>query len=150
MFDSSVLLAGPAQAGSTPAVVFECAAVAKGADGVTVRLCGSDKDAISREAITCTNWFRARPGAPANPADYRYELIRKVLLAKTGRNEKVDFAVARKAIGAARVPITVHSVVADLDTLDFWYAPGKFLAAPGEGDFVKLPMKEWLTEGPKR
>ncbi|MCY2925998.1 MAG: C45 family autoproteolytic acyltransferase/hydrolase [Planctomycetota bacterium] len=82
MFDSSVLLAGPVQAGSPPAMVFECAAVAKGADGVTVRRCGGDQDAISREAITCTNWYRARPGAPANPADLRYELIRKVLLAR--------------------------------------------------------------------
>ena len=45
---------------------------------------------------------------------------------------------------------SIQKGVNEVKRLDFWYAPGKFLTAPGEGDYVKLPMKEWLTEAPKR
>jgi hypothetical protein len=145
MFDQAILMAGPVKDGTGPAVVFE-----RGADGttrgdITVRGAGDNEPAISREEIACTNHFRKGPGPRHDAANYRYWLIQKVLAAKTGRGDKVDFTVARKIMGAARLPITVHTVIADLDTLDFWYAAGEFLSPPGPGDFVKLPVKQWFA-----
>ena len=94
----------------------------------------------------CTNHYRKRVKPGINLLHYRYPLMRRVLMAKTGRGEKVDFDIARKTMGAVRLPITVHTVIADLDTLDFWFAPGEFLLPPGNRDYVRLPVKAWLAE----
>lgn len=117
MFDSGILVAAPARGGSSPAMVFECAAGPRAEEGVTGRRAGQNSGDLPSEAIACTNHFRVRPSPPGDGVDYRYDLVRRVLRAKTGRGEKMDFALARKALGAAALPITVHSVVADLDTL---------------------------------
>jgi hypothetical protein len=47
-------------------------------------------------------------------------------------------------MGAVRLPVTVHPVIADLDALEFGYAPGEFLSPPGNRDYVKLPVRGWL------
>ena len=65
--------------------------------------------------------------------------------AKRGVVSALDHDAARKAMGTARLPITTHTVVADLNTLDFWFASGEFLDPPSRGDFVKLPVKSWVS-----
>jgi len=145
MFDNGILLAAPVTDGTTPALVFEYDGDQSKDSGVTVRRPADDEQRFGREMIACTNHFlkRVRPGV--NPLQYRYPLMGRVVAAKTKRGEKVDFDVARKTMGAVRLPITVHTVIADLNTLEFWYAAGEFFSPPGRSDFVKLPMKAWLT-----
>jgi len=148
MFDSSILLAAPVADGSRPAVVFEYDGDQARTGGVTVRTSDDNEPKLSRELLACTNHFRKRAAAGVNLLRYRYPLMRQVLMAKTGRGERVDFDIARKTMGAVRLPITVHTVIADLHTLDFWYAPGAYLSPPGNRDYVKLPVKDWLAPRP--
>ncbi|MFB3891626.1 MAG: C45 family autoproteolytic acyltransferase/hydrolase [Phycisphaerae bacterium] len=144
MFDNAMLLAAPVADGTPPAVVFECGVDRSRDKGVTVRRPQDNDAQLGPDAIVCANHFRKRAGPRADPLPYRYPLMRDVLNAKAARGDETDFAVARKTMGAARLPITVHTVIADLTTMDFWYAPGEFLSPPGPRDFVRLPMKEWL------
>ncbi len=145
MFDQVILLAAPDRDGRPPALVFECGANRTVDKGVTVRRPGDDEKRLGGEAIVCTNHFRKRAGPRSDVAYFRYPLMQQVLAARARRKEPVDFTTACKTMGAVRLPITVHTVIADLDTLDFWYAPGEFLSPPEPHDFVKLPMKEWLA-----
>ncbi len=140
MFDSNVLLAAPVSDGTPPALVFECAGDLKAADAVTVRLPGEDK-MLPGPAIACANHFRKRPECAQDDVGRRYRTVARTLGVK---GQRVDFATARDTLQAASVSITMHSVVADLNTRDFWYAAGEMLAAPSPGKFVKLPVKEWL------
>ncbi len=144
MFDNAILLAAPVADGSPPAVVFEYNSDYSKDKGVTVRTPADNEEKLSREMITCTNHFRKRLKPGFNLTYYRYPLMRRVLMAKTNRGLKVDIDIARKTMGAVRLPITVHTVIADLNTLDFWFAAGEFLSPPGHRDYVKLPMREWL------
>ncbi len=145
MFDNAILLAAPLTDGTPPALVFEYNGDRSGDRGVTVRRVEDNEKELSREMITCTNHFRKRTKPHFNLLGYRYPLMRRVLMAKTGPGEKVSFDIARKTMGAVRLPITVHTVIADLNTREYWFAPGDYLLAPGNRDFVKLPMKKWLT-----
>ncbi|MCY2928010.1 MAG: hypothetical protein NTV86_00670 [Planctomycetota bacterium] len=43
---------------------------------------------------------------------------------------------------------SIQKGVNEVKRLDLWYAPGKFLSPPGERDFVKLPVGEWLSGQP--
>jgi len=146
MFDSSIFLAAPVNDGTNPALVFEYNNDYSKDKGVTVRKPEDNEKQLSREMIACTNHFRKRTGLRFSLIRYRYPLMRRVLMAKTNRGQKVDFDIGRKTMGAVRLPITIHTVIADLNTLDFWFASGEFLSPPGRRDFVKLPMKAWLTE----
>lgn len=145
MFDNGILLAAPVTDGTTPAIVFEYDGNPSKDSGVTVRRPADDEERYGREMIGCTNHFLKRVRPRVNPLHYRYPLMARVLTAKTKRGEKVDFDVARKTMGAVRLPITVHTVIADLNTLEFWYAAGEYLSPPGRSDFVRLPMKDWLA-----
>jgi len=146
MFDNSIFLAAPVADGTAPAFVFEYTGDRTKDKGITVRTVEDNEKELSREMLTCTNHFRKRVKPGISPINYRYPLMRRVLMAKTGRGELVDFDLARKTMGAVRLPITVHTVIADLNTLDFWFAAGEFLSPPGNHDFVKLPMAEWLRD----
>lgn len=144
MFDNSIFLAAPVTDGTTPAVVFECNDDRENDRGVTVRTPADNEKKLAGELLTCTNHFRKRVEPQWNPMNYRYPLLRQVLMAKTGRGELVDFDIARKTMGAVRLPITVHTAIADLNARELWYAPGGYLNPPGNRDFVKLPLREWL------
>jgi len=144
MFDNSILLAAAVSDGTAPAVVFEYDGDLGDGGGVTVRTAADNESKLPREMIACTNRYRKRTRPRFNLLHYRYGLMRQVLAAKTGRGLKVDFDIARKTMGAVRLPITVHTVIADLNTMDFWYAPGELLSPPGNRDFVKLPVARWL------
>jgi len=146
MFDNAVLLAAPVSDGTRPALVFEYNGDRTKDRGVTVRRSEDNEPELSREMITCANHFRKRVVQDLTfaPSEYRYPLMRRVLMAKTGRGEKVGFDVSRKTMGAVRLPITVHTAILDLNALDFWFAPGDFLSPPGNRDYVKLPLKTWL------
>ena len=143
MFDNAILLAAPVADGTSPGLIFEYDSDPSQASSVTVRTPQDNEKELSQEMITCTNHFRKR--AKPSGTCYRYPLMRQVLMAKTGRGQKVDFDIARKTMGAVRLPITVHTAIADLNTREFWLAEGEFLSPPGNHDYVKLPMKEWLT-----
>jgi len=145
MFDNNILLAAPVGDGTTPALVFEYNGDRRKDKGVTVRRPADNEDYYGREMIACTNHFRKRRRPTVNPLNYRYPLIGRVLKTKTDRGEKVAFDLAYRTMAAVRLPITVHTVIADLNALEFWYAPGGFLVPPGRDDFVKLPIKAWLT-----
>jgi hypothetical protein len=147
MFDNSILLAAPVADGTPPALVFEYTGDYTRDRGVTVRAPDDNEPGLSREIITCTNHFRKRVAPKFNPLNYRYPLMHRVLMAKTDRGEKVGFDIARKTMGAVGLPITVHTIIADLNTRELWFAPGELLAAPGKRDFVKLPVGEWLPGG---
>jgi len=144
MFDNAVMVASPVSDGTVSALVFEYTGDRTKDKGVTVRRPGDNEKGLSREMITCTNHFRKRVEPSFNMLHYRYPLMRRVLMAKTGRAEKVDFDIARKTMGSVRLPITVHTAVADLNTLELWFASGEFLSPPGNRDYVKLPLAEWL------
>ncbi|MBN1670890.1 MAG: hypothetical protein JXR37_07650 [Kiritimatiellae bacterium] len=156
MFDNNILLAAPVTDGTTPALVFEYNNDPAKPSYATVRRPEDVANELNRQMITCTNRYRKRErdsvvrttaGAPLVGATaYRSELMFNVVKAKTRRGQPVDFTVGRKAMGAVRVPLTVHTVVADLNTLEFWYAPGEFMAPPGPRDFVKIPVKDWLRQ----
>ncbi|MHC4778567.1 MAG: C45 family autoproteolytic acyltransferase/hydrolase [Planctomycetota bacterium] len=144
MFDNSIMVAAPVKDGTSPAFVFEINGDRSKDRGVTVRAFSDNEDGLSPEMITCTNHFRKRVLPTSNLTHYRYPLMRRVLMAKTGRGQKVGFDVARKTMGAVRLPITVHTVIVDLDTLDYWFASGAFLSPPGNRDYVELPVASWL------
>ena len=144
MFDNSIFLAAPVRDGTSPALVFEYNNDPAHDSPVTVRSSGDNEEGLSREMLTCTNHFRKRAEPKSEIGCYRYPLMRRVLMAKTGRGEKVDFDIARKTMGAVRLPITVHTALVDLNTLEFRLAEGEFLSPPGNRDYVTLPMKEWL------
>jgi hypothetical protein len=146
MFDSSILLAAPVRDGTPPALVLECGADHSRDSGVTVRRPQDNETPLGREAIACTNNFRKRAGPPTETADYRYSLIRQILRAKANKSEPIGFDLARKVMGSVRLPITVHTVIVDLSTLDLWFAAGEFLLPPGNRDYVRLPLKKWLTD----
>jgi len=151
MFDNSVLLAAPVTDGTDPGVVFEYNGDLSADKGVTVRTSADNEEKLSREMITCINRFDKRAGEDMGYplimlSSYRASLMRNVLMAKTKRGLLVDFDIARKTMGAVRLPLTVHTVIVDLNTLDFWYASGQFLSPPGNHDYVKLPVGEWLRE----
>ncbi|HPD16803.1 MAG TPA: C45 family autoproteolytic acyltransferase/hydrolase [Planctomycetota bacterium] len=145
MFDNAILLAAPVTDGTPPALVFEYNNDYANDRGVTVRGPAENEPELAQEMLACTNHFRKRRKQPFALADYRYPLLRRVLHAETRGEEKLGFEAARKAMGAVRLPITSHTVVADLNTLDFWFATGEFLEPPHRGDFVKLPVKSWLA-----
>ena len=145
MFDNAILLAAPVADGTPPALVFEYNNDTTADRGVTVRRPQDNEPELSPEMIACANHFRKRRKPPFALADYRYPLLRRLLMARTREGEKLDFDAARKAMGAVRLPITVHTAVADLNTLDFWFASGEFLNPPNRHDFIKLPMKDWLS-----
>jgi hypothetical protein len=145
MFDNAILLAAPVTDGTPPALVFEYNNDRSTDRGVTVRRPADNSPALSRQMIACTNHFRKRVEPAFNLTYYRYPLMRRVLMAKTEDGTGVDFDTARKALGAVRLPITVHTAILDLNALDLWFASGDFLLPPGNRDFVKLPLKQWLT-----
>lgn len=146
LFDNAILLAAPVRDGTPPALVFEYNGDRSRDQGVTVRSPADNEKSLSRELIICANHFRkrARPRLLA-ALDYRYAMMRHILMARSRRDEKVGFELARRTMAASRLPITVHSVIADLDTLDVWFAPGAFLSPPHGHDFTKLPIKDWLA-----
>jgi len=145
MFDNAILLAAPVRDGTPPAIVLEYDGDFAKAKGVTVRTPADNEKGLDPEFLTCTNHFRKRAKPGLHVLDYRQFLLRRVLTAKTAHGEKVGLDIAQKAMGAVRLPITVYSVVADLDTLDFWFARGEFLTPPHARDYVQLPMKRWLA-----
>lgn len=145
MFDNSIFVAAPVGDGTPPALVFEVTGERETDKGVTVRRPADNEEGLSAEMLTCTNHFRKRVRPGSNLTYYRYPLMRRVLMAKTGRGETVDFDMARKTMGAVRLPITVHTAVFDLNTREFWFAPGEFLSPPGNRDYVKLPLEAWLA-----
>ena len=147
MFDNNVFVAAPVTDGTPPAVVFEYNDDCTTDKGVTVRTAADNESKMPGEMLACTNHYRKRVKPKWNPLNYRYPLIGSVVRAKTRRGELVDFDIARKVMGAVRLPITAHTVIADLNTMDFWYAAGDFLSPPGKDDFVKLPIKRWLSGG---
>lgn len=144
LFDNAVLLAAPVRDGTPPALVFEYDGNRADGGGVTVRAPADNGPRWPAGTIGCTNSFRKRAAPSSHPLEYRYGLMRSVLAARLGRGRQVDFEAGRKVMGACRLPITLHTVVADLDELDFWYAAGEFLQPPGRGDYLKLPLGEWL------
>lgn len=145
LFDNVVFLAAPVADGTPPALVFEYNNDYTSDRGVTVRRPQDNEPELSKEMLACTNHFRKRRKPPFALADYRYPLLRHSLMSKAKGGAKLDLEAARKAMGAARLPITVHTVIADLTAGDFWFAAGEFLDAPDRGDFVRLPVKEWLS-----
>jgi hypothetical protein len=138
-------LAAPVTDGTPPALVFEYNNDYTSDRGVTVRGPADNDADFGREALVCANHFLKRHKMLFALADYRYPLLRHVLMARAKHQEKLDFEAARKAMGAARLPITTHTVVADLNTLDLWFASGEFLDPPTRRDFVKLPVRQWLS-----
>jgi len=150
MFDSSILLAAPVSDGTSPSLVFEYDGRQDKTGGVTIRSAGDNPPQLSPEMITCTNHFQKRDDPSFNLLEtlmeYRHPLLGLVLKTTVARRQPVDFTAARKTMGAARLPSTVHTVIADLNTLDFWYAPGKFFSPPAKQDFVKLPLNTWLRD----
>ena len=145
MFDQTIMLAAPVRDGTPPALVFECGPERKADKGFTVRRPGDDEAPLAGEGIACTNHFRKRDGPRFDMAYLRYPLLVHVVAQAKRDGRKVDQGVVADAMMWARLHITVHTVVADLDTLDFWYAAGDFLSPPGPHDAVRLPMKEWLS-----
>lgn len=145
LFDNNILLAAPVTDGTSPALIFEYNGDRTKDKGVTVRRPADNEEYFGREMIACTNHFRKRLRPGFNPLRYRYPLIGRILKAKTRRGEKVDFDLARRTMAAVRWPITVYTVIADLNTLEFWLATGEFLSPPNRDDFIALPMKAWLT-----
>lgn len=113
---------------------------------MTLRTSKDNEPGLTREALTCTNHYRKREAPTGNLTHYRYPLMRRVLTAKIDRGQKVGFDIARKTMGAVRIPITVHTVVANLNTREFWYAAGAFLQPPGNRDYVRLPVRRWLED----
>ncbi|MFO7898082.1 MAG: C45 family peptidase [Planctomycetota bacterium] len=144
MFDNAILLAAPVTDGTLPALVFEYNNDYSKDKGVTVRTSADNSGLFSDEMILCTNHFRKRVGRKLTPARYRYPLMQTVMLNRTKKGRGMNFHGARRTMGAARLPITIHTAIADLNTFEFWFASGKYLNPPGGRDFVKLPMDEWL------
>ncbi len=154
MFDNAILLAAPVRDGTPPALVFEYNNDYTRDKGVTIRDPHDNEKGLGHEMLICTNHFRKRTNPAPGPAelrytvlgisDIRYILLRRALLAKAKSGEGLGFEAARRAMAAARLPITVHTAIADLDTLDFWLARGEFLTPPSKRDFAKLPLRRWL------
>ncbi len=146
MFHSCVFLAAPIRDGSSPAVVIEYSSDRTHDGGVTARRPEDNEPELSREILACVNQFYKRLVSPPDMASYRYPKMRGVLMSGTEGGGKVGFDLARQTMLAVRLPITVHTVVANLDTFEYWFGAGGFLSPPGENDFIKLPVKEWLRE----
>ncbi len=148
MFDNAILLAAPVTDGTHPALVFEYNNDYSKDMGVTVRTVEDNSERLGRQAIICTNHFRKRESSRLTATRYRYPVMKQMLLHQTQRGRGIDFPAARRVMGSARLPITIHTVVADLNSFDLWYASGKYLSPPTANDFVKLPVRDWLHPDP--
>lgn len=147
MFHSCVFLAAPVRDGASPAIVIEYSSDRTCDKGVTARRPEDNEPELSREILACVNQFYKRLVSPPDMASYRYPKMRGILMEGTEGDGKVDFDLARRTMLAVRLPITVHTVIANLNTLEYWFAAGGFLSPPGEDDFVTLPVREWLVAG---
>jgi hypothetical protein len=145
MFDQTVMLAAPVKDGTPPALIFECGPERKGDGVVTVRRPGDSESLLRGEGIATTNHFRKRDGPRFDMAYLRYPLLVWTVAQARIDKHPVDREVIADAMRWANLPLTMHTVVVDLDTLDFWYAGGDFLQAPDPHKAVRLPMKEWLS-----
>lgn len=146
MFDNVFLLAAPVADGTPRALALEYDGDLSRDGGVTVRRSDDNAKDWPRECIACINCYFKRGGESSFvPLPGRYDRLRKEITERAAGGNRIAFEDARDTILSVRFPkMTVHSVVANLTTREFWYAPGHFGGVPGAGDYRKLPVAEWL------
>lgn len=107
---NNFLVAAPFEGQALPAAVFEYDSRRSLDGGVSLRTCASRESGLPDHTLACTNHHRLRGGAEACT---RYATIHRAL--KRHPTSEVDAAFALEVQRGAAMPMTLHTVVAELN-----------------------------------